>query len=46
MSDTEKKEEVARQMAVIEQNGETAKLEISWKDGKLVAATKVQPLLK
>jgi hypothetical protein len=46
MSNDEAKAEVAKQMALIEQGGETAKLEISFKDGKLVAATKIQPLLK
>jgi hypothetical protein len=46
MSNDEKKAELAKQMLLIEQQGETAKLEVSYKDGKLVAATKIQPLLK
>ena len=45
MSDDERKAEVARQMATIETHGETAKIEISFKHGKLVAATLIKPLL-
>ena len=45
MSDEQRKAEVARQMAVIEEQGVTAKIEISFKHGKLVAATLIKPLL-
>lgn len=46
MSDAERKAEVLRRWEEIERRGQTAKLELSWKSGRLVAATKIEPLLK